>query len=111
LHTKLFFSDIFVELSTVDIFVAVATFVVFGCVVWYWLGNEHKSVISTYQRCLVESRIFPENQYGNASHRGDGDAKKLFSHYLYSNKDLDIPFLKEVGLLHSKVTLTIVVVV
>jgi len=66
---------------------------------------EHiKSMISTYQRCLAEMPYVPRTAYGRASLGGDGDANKLFLTYIYSDKNFDIQFLKDVRLLHSKVT-------
>jgi len=66
---------------------------------------EHiKSVISTYQRRLVEMAHVPRTSYGRASLGSDGDANRLFLTYLYSDKDFGIQFLKDVGLFHSMVT-------
>ena len=68
-----------------------------------WEMEHIKSVISTYQRRLVEMPYVPTS-YRRASLGGDGDANKLFLTYLHNDKDLGIQFLKDVGLLHSRVT-------
>ena len=70
-----------------------------------WEMDEHiKSVISTYQRRLVEMPYVPRTSYRRVSLGDDGDANKLFLTYLFSDKDLGIQFLKDVGLLRIKVT-------
>jgi hypothetical protein len=65
--------------------------------------DEIKSVISTYQRRLMEMPYVPSTSYGRASLGDDGEANKLFLTFLFSDTDLGIQFLKDVGLLRSKV--------
>jgi hypothetical protein len=63
-----------------------------------------KCVILTHLRRLMELRHVPRTPFGRASLGDDGDANKLFVTYLFSDMDLDIQFLKDVGLIGSKVT-------
>jgi len=65
--------------------------------------DEIKSVISTYQRHVMEMPYVPKTSYGRASLGDDSEANKLFLTFLFSDMDLGIQFLKDVGLLRSKV--------
>jgi hypothetical protein len=47
--------------------------------------DEIKSVISTYQRLLMEMPYVPKTSYGYASLGDDGEANKLFLTILFSN--------------------------
>jgi len=62
-----------------------------------------KSVISTYQRRLMEVPYVPKTSYLCASLRDGGEANKLFLTFLFSDTNSGIHFLKDVGLLCSKV--------
>jgi hypothetical protein len=65
--------------------------------------DEINSVISSYQRRLMEMLYVPRTSYGRASLGDDGEANKLFLTFLFSDTDFGIQFLKDVGFLHSKV--------
>ena len=82
-----------------------AVFIVLCWIVWKFvleMADEIKSVISTYQRRLMEVPYVPKTSYGRASLGDDGEANKLFLMFLSSDMDIGIQFLKEVGLLRSK---------
>ena len=51
----------------------------------------------------MEMPFVPKTSYGRASLGDDGEANKLFLTFLFSDTDLGIQFLKDVGLLRSKV--------
>jgi len=51
----------------------------------------------------MEMPYVPKSSYGRASLGDDGEANKLFLVFLFSDTDLGIHFLKDVGLLRSKV--------
>ena len=65
--------------------------------------DQIKSAISTYQRRLKEMPHGPETSYGRVSLGDDGEANKLLLTFLFSDTDLGIQFLKDVGLFRSKV--------
>jgi len=74
--------------------------------VWKFLFekvDEIKSVISTYQRRLMEMPYVPKSSYGCASLGDDVEREKLFLKFFFSDTDLSIQFFKNVGLLRSKV--------
>jgi hypothetical protein len=79
---------------------------VLGWIVWkvvFEMVDEIKSVISTYQQRLMEMPYVPQKSYGRASLGDDGEVNKLFLTFIFSNADLGIQFMKDVGLLRSKV--------
>jgi len=81
-------------------------FIVLCWIVWKFVFetvDEIKSVISTYQRRLMEMPYVPKTSYERTSLGDDGETKKLFLTFLFSDTDLVIQFLKDVGLLRSKV--------
>jgi len=57
--------------------------------------DQNKSVISTYQRCLMEMLYEPKTSYGRASFGDECEVNKLFLTFLFSNTDLGIHFLKD----------------
>jgi hypothetical protein len=63
-----------------------------------------KNVISTYQRRLMEMQYVAATSYGRNALGDDGVANKLFLTYLFGSKEVGIQFLKDVGLIRSKVT-------
>jgi len=65
--------------------------------------EQVKCVISKYQRPLKEMAFVPSS-CGRDTLEKDGDANKLFLTYLFIDVDLGIQFLKDVGLIRSKVT-------
>jgi hypothetical protein len=77
-------------------------FIVLCWIVWKFVF-EIKSVISTYQRRLMEMPYVPKTSYGRASLGDDGQANKLVFTFLFSDMDTGIQFLKDVALLRSKV--------
>jgi hypothetical protein len=66
--------------------------------------QEIKCVVSIYQQRLMEMPFVPRSSFGRASLRKDGEANKLFLTYIFSDMDLGIQFLKDAGLIRSKVT-------
>jgi hypothetical protein len=66
--------------------------------------EEIKCVVSKYQQRLMEMPFVPRSSFGRASLGKDGEANKLFVTYLFSDMDLGIQFLKDAGLILSKVT-------
>ena len=74
--------------------------------------DEIKSVISTYQRRLMEMPYVPKTSYGRASLGDDGEANKLFLTFLFSDTDLGIQFLKDVPICFAarcRVTLAVAI--
>jgi hypothetical protein len=81
-------------------------FIVLCWIVWnfvFEMVDEIKSVISTFQRRLMEMLCVPKTSYRRAWLGDDGEANKVFLTFLFSDTDLGIQFLKDVGLLRSKV--------
>jgi len=68
------------------------------------MADKVKCVISEYQQRLMEKPFVPRSSFGRYSLGEDGDANKLFLSYLFIDMDLGIQFLKDVGLIRSKVT-------
>jgi hypothetical protein len=52
----------------------------------------------------MEMPFVPRSSFGRTSLGKDGEANKLFLTYLFSDMDLGIQFLKDAGLIRSKVT-------
>jgi len=63
--------------------------------------DQVKCVISKYQQRLMEMSFVPSS-CGRKTIGKDGDANELFLTYLFSDVDLGIKFLKDVGLIRSK---------
>jgi len=62
------------------------------------------SVSVMYQQQLDDTTPFILSMpYGRAVRGQDGVANKLFLTFLFGNKETGVQFLKDVGLLHSKV--------
>ena len=59
-----------------------------------------KEIISEYQRRLVEMPLVPKRSYGHSAVGINGCVNAGF---LFSDKDMGIQFLKDAGLIHSKV--------
>ena len=65
-----------------------------------WIGN----VSATYQQQLVDTMPFVLSMpYGRLLLGQEVVANKLFLVFLFSNKEAGVQFLKDVGLLHSRV--------
>jgi hypothetical protein len=62
------------------------------------------TVITEYQRRLINMPYVPATTYGRAALGKDGVANELFLTFLFSDKEVGVQFLKDVGLLRSKVT-------
>jgi hypothetical protein len=62
------------------------------------------TVISEYQRRLINMPYVPETTYGRAALGKDVVANDLFLMFLFSDKEVGVQFLKDVGLLRSKAT-------
>ena len=58
-------------------------------------------VIETYQRCLNSKPHFPSTTFGRATLGASGVTNKLFLAFLFSNPDVGVQFLKDVGLIRS----------
>jgi hypothetical protein len=65
--------------------------------------EQIKCVVSKYQQRLMEMPLVPRSSFGRASLGKDSEANKLFLTYLFSDMDLGFQFLKDAGLIHSKV--------
>jgi len=65
--------------------------------------DQINSAISTYQRRLKGMPYEPKTSYGRVSLVDDDEVNKLFLMFLFSDTDLGIQFLKDVGLFRSKV--------
>jgi hypothetical protein len=62
------------------------------------------SASATYQQQLIDTPPFILSMPNGRAVRGqDGVANKLFLTFLFSNKETGVQFLKDVGILHSKV--------
>src|SRR5215470_9909810 len=59
------------------------------------------STISAYQRRLSQTGYVPPSSYGRATLGADGVANTLFLAFVFSNNDVGVQFLKDVGLLRS----------
>ena len=66
--------------------------------------EQFKCVVSKYQQRLMEMPFVPLSSFGRASLGKDGEANKLFLTCHFSDMDLGIQFLKDAGLIRSKVT-------
>ena len=66
--------------------------------------DQVKCVISNYQQPLMEMSCIPRSSFGRAPFGKDGDVNKLFLTYLFIDMDLGIQFLRDMGLIRSKVT-------
>jgi hypothetical protein len=65
---------------------------------------EHiKQIISEYQRRLSEMPHVNKRSYGHSAVGINGCVNMVFLTFLFSNKDLGIQFLKDVGLIRRKV--------
>jgi len=62
-----------------------------------------KQIISEYQRRIVEMPYVPKRSHGHSAVGINGSANLSFLTFLFSDKDLGIQFLKDVGLICSKV--------
>jgi hypothetical protein len=62
------------------------------------------NIIKEYQRRLINMPYVPAISYGRAALGKDGVANELFLTFLLSDKEVGVQFLKNVGLLRSKVT-------
>jgi hypothetical protein len=60
-------------------------------------------VIKEYQRRLINMAYVPATTFGRAAPGKDGAANELFLTFLFSD-EVCVQFLKDVGLLRSKVT-------
>jgi len=65
--------------------------------------NRIKEIISEYQRRLVEMPFVPKRSYGHSVVGINGCVNAGFLIFLFSDKDMGIQFLKDVGLIRSKV--------
>ena len=59
------------------------------------------SVIQTYQQHLNSNPYVPSTTYGHATVGADGVANKLFIAFQFSDSDVGVQFLKDVGLIQS----------
>jgi len=66
--------------------------------------EQIKYVVSNYQQRLMEKNFVPRSSFGRRSLGKDGEANKLLLSFLFSDMDLGIQFLKDAGLIRSKVT-------
>jgi hypothetical protein len=65
---------------------------------------EHiQQIISEYQQRIVEMPYVPKRSYGHAALGINGGVNMVFLTFLFSDKDLSIQFLKDVGVIRSKV--------
>jgi transposase-like protein len=65
---------------------------------------EHiQQIISEYQQRIVEMPYMPKRPYGHMALGINVGVNMVFFTFLFSDKDLGIQFLKDVGLFHSKV--------
>jgi hypothetical protein len=62
------------------------------------------TLIKEYQRRLINMPYVPATTHGRAALGKDGVANELFLTFLVSDKEVGVQFLKDVGLLRSKVT-------
>ena len=65
--------------------------------------NRIKEIISEYQRRLVEMPFVPKRSYGHSVVGINGCVNAGFLTFLFSDKDLGFQFLKDAGLICSKV--------
>ena len=61
------------------------------------------SVIELYQRRLNSKPYVPSATFGSATLGANGVANKLFLTFLFSNSEVGVQFLKDVGLIRSSV--------
>ena len=60
------------------------------------------SIIQDYQERVRELPSVPRTSYGRDSLGYRGDANKLFMTFLFCDRNIGIQFLKDVGLIRSK---------
>ena len=65
--------------------------------------NYIKEIISEYQRRLVEMTFVPKRSYGHSVVGFKGCLNAGFLIFLFSDKDMGIPVMKDVGLIRSKI--------
>ena len=95
---------------SVEAFAVGACRIVMCCAVALWcflveiMVEQIKCAVSNYQQRLMEKNFVPRSSFGRRSLGKDGQASKLFFSFRFSDMDLGIPFLKDAGLIRSKVT-------
>jgi hypothetical protein len=62
-----------------------------------------KQIISEHQQRIVEMPYMPTRSYRHSAVGINGSVNLSFLLFLFSDKDLRIQFLKDVGLIRSKV--------
>jgi hypothetical protein len=62
-----------------------------------------REVVSEYEKRLQEMPFPPRSSYGRRMLREDGDPNRDFVTYLFCDHGFAMQFLKDVGLLQSKV--------
>jgi hypothetical protein len=65
------------------------------------MDNRVTSVIQTYQQRLYSKPYVPCSTFGRATLGADSVANKLFIVFLFSDPDVGVQFLKNVGLIQS----------
>ena len=63
-----------------------------------------QKIISEYQQRIVAMPYVPKRSYGHSALGINGVVNMVFLTFLFSDKDLGIQFLKDVGLIRNKVT-------
>ena len=71
---------------------------------WEKIMDENiKKVVAEYEECLRRMQFVPKFSYGCWMLCADGAPNRIFLTYLFSDQALAIQFLKDVGLIQSKV--------
>jgi hypothetical protein len=65
------------------------------------MAQNIEQVVATYQERLLAMPYMPRTTYGRAALDGVGVPNKLFFAFLFSNTDVGVQFLKDVGLIRS----------
>ena len=83
--------------------VASVTYIV---LVFFWekkIVQRMQQVVAQYEDRLRKTQSLPKFSYGRGMLRKDGAPNRIFVKYLFGHQELAIQFLKDVGLIRSKV--------
>ena len=68
------------------------------------MADQISEIIAIYQRRLMDRQFSPAMSYGRLSFGREGVVTKLFLTFLFCDKEMSLQFLKDVGLIRTKMT-------
>ena len=86
--------------------IALFSFMCVFCVLCFKMAERIANVIATYQDCLLRMSFIPATSYGSATLGDVGVANKLLIAFFFSDPDVGMQFLKDVGLIRSMMACT-----